>query len=183
MPDEQNPTTDPAGQAPPVTDPAAAPPAPPATTPPAPTNNVDELPEWARKAIEKGNTEAATYRTKLRDAEAKLGAAKSQEDIDAAIAELKTSNAKLERDLLVATVGADLPPELRELLKGETEAELKAHADVLRKFAAPAGPTPPSNLNGGLDPTKNKDEFDPEAFANDWRSGRIERASVSGRIQ
>ena len=40
-------------------------------------------------------SEAANYRTKLRDAEAKLENAKTPEDIEAAVAEFKATNAKL----------------------------------------------------------------------------------------
>lgn len=170
------PTTDPAGQAPSVTPPVTAPdptPAPP---------DANKTPDWYEKELTKTRNEAASYRTRLRDAETKLTSAKSQEDIDAALTEMRTANAKLERDLLVATVGANLPSELRELLKGDNEAELKAHAEVLKKFI-PAGPTPPTSLAGGLDPSKTPDAFDPEDFATKWRSGAIPRASISGRNQ
>lgn len=159
----------------------------PNTDPTPPGNDPSQLPEWARKAIEKANGEAASYRTKLRDVETKLSSAKSQEDIDAATKELRESNSKLARDLLVATAGEGLPKELRELLKGDTEAELLAHAETLRKFVpagTPAPPAPPTNLGGGLDPSKNDPkDIDPDDFADNWRSGKISRASVSGYIQ
>lgn len=147
------------------------------------TDNGGKTPEWYEKELSKTRNEAASYRTKLRDTEAQLTGAKSQEDVEAAVAELKANNAKLERDLLVATVGEGLPAELRAVLQGmtsSTEAELKAHAEVLRKFVPTEGQGPAS-LQGGLDPSKDKDAFDPEQFVNDWRSGRIPRASISGR--
>ena len=152
------------------------------TPPPAGTGS-DKSPDWYEKELSRTRDEAARYRTRLRDTESKLAGAKSQEDYDAAVAELKASNTKLERDLLVATVGVGLPGELRELLKGETEAELKAHAEVLKKFipATEGQSAPPAALQGGLDPSKDPDAFDPAEFAKDWRSGRIAKASVSGR--
>jgi hypothetical protein len=154
------------------------------TTPPV-TTGVEKTPEWYEREITKVRNEAASYRTRLRDTEAKFSGAKTQEDIDAAVADLKTANSKLERDLLVATVGAGLPPELRELLKGDTEAELTAHAAVLAKFNTPAQgqPTPPAQLQGGLDPSTGDDGFDPDKFADEWRTGVIPRASISGRRQ
>jgi hypothetical protein len=161
------------------TDPGAA--GDPNATPPV-TTGVEKTPEWYEKELTRTRDEAARYRTRLRDAEAQLTGAKSQADIDAALAEMKTANAALERSLLVATVGAGLPQELRELLKGDTEAELTAHAAVLAKFTtAPEGQTPPpATLQGGLDPSKDKDTFDPAEFAKNWRSGGS-HAFVSGR--
>jgi hypothetical protein len=162
----------------------STPPAPPAeqTAPPAATG-VEKTPEWYEKELSRTRDEAARYRTRLRDTETKFAGAKSQADYDAAVAELTASNSKLARDLLVATVGAGLPDELRVLLKGDTAEELAAHAEVLKKFipATEQAPPPPGSLQGGLDPSKDPDAFDPDQFADDWRSGRISRASISGR--
>lgn len=77
------PTTEPTE---PTTPPAAAEP----TTPPAPAapsepdpapaeENVDELPEWARKSLTKANSEAAKYRTAAQ--EAKDAAERAQQDL------------------------------------------------------------------------------------------------------
>jgi len=151
-------------------------------TPP-PNTGPEKTAEWYERELTRTRNEAAGYRTKLRDAETRLTDAKSQADIDAAVADIKTENAKLERDLLVATVGAGLPDELRVLLQGTTEAELRAHAEVLKKFVpATEGQTPPAQLQGGLDPSAGgDDDFDPDKFADAWRSGHIPRASISGR--
>jgi hypothetical protein len=160
------PTTDATGQVPPATPPAEG--------------KLEELPEWARKAIEKANGEAAKYRTDLRAVQEKLANAKTPEDIQAATKELADKNAKLERDLLVAKVAKGdpaknipaLPDELAALLQGNTEAELRTHAESLRKFAAPAE-IPPTQLNGGLDPRNKPDEFDPVKVARAARLGRL----------
>lgn len=150
-----------------------------------------KTPQWYEKELAKVRDEAAKYRTRLRDAEAKLSAAKTQEDIDAAIKEFKEKNAQLERELLIARIAKGdpqkgipaLPDALAALLKGETEEELRKHAEELRQFVQPAAPPPPVSLQGGLDPSNNNDDFDPEAFANEWRAGLIPRASISGRTQ
>jgi hypothetical protein len=81
--------------------------------------------------------EAAGYRTKLREAEEKFAAAKSQEDVDAAVAALKADNETLRRDLVAAQF--NLPPELAKRLSGSTEDELKADAEALAQFVAPQG--------------------------------------------
>lgn len=134
--------------------------------------NEDTLPEWARKKLSKANSEAANYRTKLRDAETKLGTAKSVEEFEAARTELTEANKTLERKLLVETVGRGLPDDLRALLKGETEAELKAHAEVLKKYA-PAQEAPPERLGGGLNANQGADDFDVKKIARMARLGRL----------
>lgn len=147
-----------------MTDPVVTPPtvAPPATPP------TDDLPPWVRKAITDANNEAAKYRTELRNMETKFAGAKTQAEFEAATAALTTTNAQLERSLLVAKVAKGdpsqnippLPDVLADLLQGNTEAELREHANKLRALipgattTAPTTPpaTPPANLAGGLTP-------------------------------
>jgi hypothetical protein len=131
----------------------------------------DDLPEWARKELTSVRAEAANYRTKLREAEAKLSEAKTPEEVAAAISELREQNAKLERTVLVTTVATNhkLPSDLAELLKGETKEELEAHAKVLAKYA-PAEKSEPESLGGGLDPSDDNDgEMDPRKLAQRHR--------------
>lgn len=132
-------------------------------------------PEQLKKELERVRKEAAGYRTKLRSTEEKLAAAKTPEEFEAARTELANENAKLARELLVERVGRDLPDDLRALLTGNTEDELKAHADVLRKYVPATGqtPPPPRNLGGGLDAGKGGDKFDPVAIATAARLGRL----------
>jgi hypothetical protein len=152
---------------------------PPAATPPQAdaqagetANGSTELPEWARNQITKANAEAANYRTKLREAEQRLGSAKSPGEVETALAELRDTNATLERQLLVRDVGskAALPDDLAELLKGSTREELEAHAKKLQQYATPA---PPVSLRGGLDPTDDGDtETDPRELARRYGGRR-----------
>ncbi len=53
----------------------------------------DDLPDWARKELAKVRNEAAGYRTRLRDAETKLSGAKSPEEFEAALTDVKAKNA------------------------------------------------------------------------------------------
>ncbi|SNS50276.1 hypothetical protein [Actinacidiphila glaucinigra] len=125
----------------------------------------DELPDWARKELVKVRGEAAGYRTRLRDAETKLSAAKSPEEFESALAEVKTENARLERSLLVTKVASkyELPDLLSESLKGETAEELETHAKALQALLTP---TAPESLGGGLNPSDEDDgEMDPRKLA------------------
>jgi hypothetical protein len=64
--------------------------------------------------------------------------------------ELKTERLKIMR----LKVGKALPDELAELLQGETEEELKAHAEKLMKFAQPKEPGDGKQTQFGLPPLK-----------------------------
>jgi hypothetical protein len=130
-----------------------------------------ELPDWARKRLTRANAEAANYRTKLRDAEARLGQAKTVEDFEAATKDLRETNKRLERQLLVSDVARKhgLPDDLAARLQGSTKEELEADAKALQKYAAPA---PPVSLSGGLDPNDDSDPFDPVKAARAARTTR-----------
>jgi hypothetical protein len=130
-----------------------------------------ELPDWARKRLTRANAEAANYRTKLRDAEARLGQAKTVEDFEAATKDLRETNERLERQLLVSDVARKhgLPDDLAARLQGSTKEELEADAKALQKYAAPA---PPASLAGGLDPNDDSDPFDPVKAARAARTTR-----------
>ncbi|MEU6959598.1 hypothetical protein [Streptomyces chrestomyceticus] len=124
-----------------------------------------DLPEWARKELSKVRGEAASYRTRLRDAETKLSEAKSPEEFETALAEVKAKNAELEHSLVVASVARkyDLPEELAGRLRGSTSDELEADAKALQALLAPAAPP---SLGGGLDPSDEDDgEMDPRKLA------------------
>ncbi|WP_420312553.1 hypothetical protein ACOB87_37975 [Streptomyces sp. YS-B37] len=112
-----------------------------------------------RKKLTDANAEAANYRTKLRETEAKLSSAKTVEEFEAATAELKGQVEALERQILLNNVAAkyELPVALAKRLTGTTEAELEADAKELQKLVAPAAP---ESLGGGLDPDDGED-FDP----------------------
>ncbi|MEU5433828.1 hypothetical protein AB0G73_10665 [Streptomyces sp. NPDC020719] len=125
----------------------------------------DELPEWARKELTKVRSEAASYRTRLRDAETKLSDAKSPEEFEAALAEITTKNAELEHSLTVSKVARryDLPDVLAARLHGATVEELEADAKTLQALLTPKTP---ESLGGGLTPSdEDEGEMDPRALA------------------
>ena len=129
------------------------------------TGSTDEKPEEVpadvlRKELTGARADAANYRTKLRDAEAKLSEAKTVEEFEAATAELKGQIETLERTILLRDVAAkyELPEALAKRLTGSTPEELEADAKELQKLVAPAAP---ESLAGGLDPEDNDEDFDP----------------------
>lgn len=132
----------------------------------------DSLPEWARKKLTKANTEAANYRSRLRAVEKQLAEAQTPEQVEAAVAELKTANARLERDLLVEKVARQhkLPDDLAARLQGNTLEELTADAKALAKYAVTE--SGPDELRGGLDPSDNEGAFDPVKAAREARLRR-----------
>ncbi len=70
--------------------------------------------------------------------------------------EQRENELKAERlKILRLKVGKALPDELAELLQGETEEELKAHAEKLMKFAQPKEPGESAKQPYGLPPLKN----------------------------
>ncbi|GGK13178.1 hypothetical protein GCM10010124_02170 [Pilimelia terevasa] len=115
-------------------------------------DRTDELPEWARKALSKANAEAAGYRTKLRELEAKNTDTPTGDDKPDAATNLKQRNADLEAEVLRLTVAyeQELPKALAGRLRGSTRAELEADAKELAKLVADRTP---ADLRGGLDPT------------------------------
>lgn len=165
MPEQNDDTQNPEGQTPEGQTPEGDKPE--GQTPEGDKPAEDELPEWARKELTKARGDAASYRTRLREAEAKLAEAKTPEDIEAAVADLKAANADLERQIVVRDVAAkhNLPPALAKRLTGSTPEELEADAKELAKLVAPA-PTTPSSPAGGLNPGDNDDSpSDPRTLA------------------
>lgn len=132
----------------------------------------DELPEWARKKLTKANAEAANYRTRLREVEKKLEGAKTPEEFEQTVNEIKAQNAKLEEELLKERVARrfSLPDDLARRLVGKTEEELAADAKALQKYAV--NPPATGDLRGGLDPSDEDEVFDPVKEARRARASR-----------
>ena len=102
-----------------------------------------KLPEWARNKLTKANAEAAKYRTELRAAEAALSSAKTPEEHEAALSELRNQVASLESATLRSEAARkhNLPDELVARLQGSNAAELEADAALLAALVvkAPSG--------------------------------------------
>jgi hypothetical protein len=131
----------------------------------------DELPEWARKRLTKANTEAANYRTRLREAEAQLHDAKPTEEFEKALADVKARNVELEQEITRVQVARkfNLPDDLAARLRGTTAEELETDAQALQKYVVVLGP---GRLSGGLDPSDDDEVFDPVKEARRARAAR-----------
>ena len=133
----------------------------------------NDWPEAARTELARVRAEAADRRVKLREAQEALSKAKTPEEFEAATKELTNKVNDLERTILVSSVASkhSLPPELAEVLKGDTEEELTAHAKKLAKFAQ-STESEPETLRGGLNPSDSDDSFDPVAASRKARQSR-----------
>lgn len=116
--------------------------------------------------------EAANWRTKLREAEDKLKNAKSLEEVDALVTEIKTEREKVERELLVEVVATKykLPEALAKRLSGDTREALEADA---KELAALVGTEQDDDedtrLEGGLTPRdRDSDPDSPRELARKY---------------
>lgn len=126
-------------------------------TPPADKGeNLDELPEWARKQITKANNEAAARRVKERELEEKLRNAVTPEDHAKIVEELRTENQKLVRQTTISSLVEEfeLPSKASALIKGDTPEELRAAAEALAEILPKRDPDlpPPLDPQGGRQP-------------------------------
>ncbi len=151
--------------------PAAAPAPVAPAAPVVPADPADALPDWAKKERTDLRAEAANYRVKLREAQDALKTAKSPEEVAAATSEFQTKIAALEKSVMVNDVARKhgLTPDLADRLRGTTEAELSADAELLKKFVVSTTPVPVT-LDGGLTPGNADDgEMDPRVLAKKIR--------------
>lgn len=106
----------------------------------------DELPEWAREKLKKANDEAAKYRVRAKETEEKVRQEVTSE-YETKLSALSDEKAAIEADLhaarldymrLRAALAAGIPGEsaveFAELLKGETEEEIAAHAEKVKSL-------------------------------------------------
>ncbi len=115
--------------------------------------------------VRKLRDEAASYRTKLRETEAKFEGAKTPDEVEAITKELRATIAahEAEKARNEAAEEAGLPASFASRLRGETPEELiadaKAFAEALPKPvpAKHAGP-----VAGGLDPTDRPNDGTPK---------------------
>lgn len=131
-----------------------------ANTPGAPAeepqgDGLDSLPDSWQREIRSLRSENADRRTKFNELKEQLDQAKSQEDIDKAVSEYKTRAEQLERELSIERHTRGLPEGAAELVSGNTDEEIKASADKVRKLlegAGKQGPEPDLDASGGLNP-------------------------------
>ena len=104
-------------------------------------NSLDELPEWARKKLEKANREAAGYRTKLREVEPLAAKARELEESQKTEAQKLTEErdthkgradtAEISALRYEIALDKGLTKSQAKRLVGSTREELEADADEL----------------------------------------------------
>lgn len=119
-----------------------------------------DLPESVKKKMSKLRGEAASWRTQVRDLQAKLEGAATPEQVEALKAETAKQIIALEREVVLAKY--PLPKELADRLKGSTREEMLADAKELSKYVT--APSDDEELTGGLTPSK-RTATDPASLA------------------
>lgn len=126
---------------------------------------LESLPEEWQREVRALRSENAERRTKYNDLKAQLDEAKSQEDIDKAVAAYKEQVVELERTLALERHTRGLPKEAIELVSGETEAEIEASAQRVRALieatsgSAQTQREPDLDAAGGLNPKATRNSF------------------------
>ena len=146
-----------------VTEPVVEEPAPEVEPEPEPVEDGTKLShEDALGALAALRKSEALMRTRLRETEDRYKDAKTPEQVHAVTHALIVENVALSHNL---------PADLAGLLQGSTREELAAHAKVLSKYA-PVAPTEDPELEGGLTPGGDTEDFDPVAAARAVRKNR-----------
>lgn len=108
--------------------------------------STDELPEWARKQLKKANSEAASYRTQLREVQDQFKDAKTDAELEAILnplneklTEYETRSRELERKLIIRDHG--LTEDMAEFITGDTPEAWEAQAKKLSELAAANAPS------------------------------------------
>ncbi|PSL04127.1 hypothetical protein CLV30_106132 [Haloactinopolyspora alba] len=115
--------------------------------------------------VDKLRNEAASYRTKLRDTEAKFEGAKTADEVEALTKELRNTISGYEADALRREIAdeVELPTALASRLTGSTKEELLADAKALKDLVPKPAPSKKSgSVSGGLDPTDQPESSAPK---------------------
>jgi|GEM_PF-1785593 len=135
--------------------------------------SVDDLPAWAQARLRRLGNENAARRKANEELTAKLAGAKTTEEFEAAVTELRNANASLEREAKLATVAHThtLSAEALTLLEDVPTDKLEARAKALATlFGSPA--TTSRTPSGGLVPDDDDEGFDPVKAAAEARRRR-----------
>lgn len=126
---------------------------------------VADLPQWAQDEISSARNEAARYRTEKNEA---VEAAKAEveaswkskvEELEKAKADAETASVESRSEVtkLKAALGAGIESDkvlsFASLLKGETEDELKSHADEVKALFGAGSPASPEKTPA-VDPSQ-----------------------------
>jgi hypothetical protein len=98
---------------------------------------------WTKTAVERANSEAASRRVQLREAEDKLKAAKTPEEVQAIVTEYSNKSAELETTLAKERAARKhkLADDVIEFLTGTTEEQIEKQAAKLASLKPAAQET------------------------------------------
>lgn len=115
--------------------------------------DTEESKTYSEDYVKRLRNENAQWRTQLREAQEKLGAAKSPEDYEALATKLADVQRRYDLDAVKAKETKGLPEELIDSVTWpDDEDAIKAQASALAKFAESIVVKPSSELHGGIDP-------------------------------
>jgi hypothetical protein len=148
-------------------------------------DSVEKLPKWAQDELSRARNDAATYRTRLRDAKSEVEAEVRAEiqnevkglndkvaDLEMKLSDSDLKSLKLETALEVGVPGEHLKT-FADRLRGTTAEELKADAEEAKKLFGLGNETkatdPTAGL-GGSEPKKSADNL-----LGDYVLGKLSR--------
>lgn len=119
-------------------------------------DDFDSLPPKTKAEIRRLRKESGAYRTANKELTEKLAGAKSQADIDAAVATHQGRVTELEVELAMKTHTAGFTPQQLALIDGETPEKIKDQADKVRaaftSHESDSGSHVDPNADGGRRP-------------------------------
>lgn len=123
--------------------------------------SAEERLERIENELSKVRSESAKRRVQVRELSEKLAEAKTDEDIQTAVAEYQARVTELEHELLVTKVADkhNIPEALRDRLRGDTAEDLEKDAKFLVQLLGNPG-VDEDDLRGGLDPSPDRDDDD-----------------------
>lgn len=140
-------------------------------------DSAGDLPGWAKSQLEKARREAASYRTQLREAQEKLGKAKSEDEFNAVVTELNQKLAERDRELVLERYG--ITEDEASLIVGDGVDDWEAKAKLVQSLKAvkePEKAEPPATKRppqGGRESSRdNGGTVDPVELARRARARR-----------
>lgn len=134
--------------------------------------SVDELPEWARKELSEARSEAAGYRTSLRELQEKVSGMKTVDEVESLIAQANERADKAEAArqiaqdrLAVQAEFVNLPAGVFELMPDGKLEDMRAWAEKMGGIVAESKPKNAGSgikrPGGGVEPSQDSsDHFD-----------------------
>lgn len=129
----------------------------------------DALPQKTQEEIKSLRAESASWRKKFRELEEKVSTLKTPEEMEAALAEYRTTIAQMEDEALRSKIARKhkLPEKWAKRLSGKTAEEYEADAkEIAADLVRDADEDDEREPRGGLDPRQGaSSEYDPAKLA------------------